>query len=87
MYLGPLVQEAGTIQGGLQRPAVDLRTDLGLAFKAMANNITSLTTGDLSIWSRADAATYAVVAGYVDDAWDTQRRRGLSPTLRTSFTV
>lgn len=37
------------------------------------------------VWSRTDEALKPVVAGWVDDAFDTQRRRGVEPTERTTF--
>lgn len=40
-----------------------------------------------SVWSRANAELYPVVAGWTDDAPDTQRRRGPKATTRTVFTT
>jgi hypothetical protein len=40
-----------------------------------------------SVWSRANAELYPVVAGWTDNAPDIQRRRGQAPTLRTVFTT
>ena len=37
---------------------------------------------DLGVWSRADARLTAISHVSVDDAWDTQRRRGVDPTAR-----
>lgn len=34
------------------------------------------------LWSRTDGATFDIESIWVDDAWDTQRRRGLAPTAR-----
>ena len=39
----------------------------------------------LCIFSRADDAGYEVSGGWVDNEWDTQRRRGQDPTSRTWF--
>ena len=41
--------------------------------------------GQLGIWSRTDKVVYPVLSGYVDNAYDTQRRRGNDPSSRTSF--
>lgn len=87
MYVGPLSSFTVVESSQIPRPTSLFRTDLGLAFKTMCNGITSGTTGDVAVWSKADAALYPVVAGYVDDAWDIQRRRGPRPTTRTTFTV
>lgn len=37
------------------------------------------------VWSRALSNVFEVVGGHVDDAFDTQRRRGQAPTTRTLF--
>lgn len=39
------------------------------------------------IYSRRNAAAYDVSQGYVDNEGDTQRRRGLTATLRTPFDI
>jgi hypothetical protein len=42
------------------------------------------------LWSQHSptaSTEFAVVGGWVDDAWDTQRRRGYEPATRTTFTV
>lgn len=87
LFLGPLY--TGAAEDGIASiiPALILRTDLGQAFKTMCNTISAGTSGDVAVWSRADGDAYPVVAGWVDDAWDIQRRRGLEPTQRTLFTV
>lgn len=38
-----------------------------------------------SVWSRADDELYNVVRYTMDDAFDTQRRRGQAPTTRTTI--
>jgi len=37
------------------------------------------------VWSRTDEAVYPIVGGYVDYAFDTQRRRGQAPVARQSW--
>lgn len=40
----------------------------------------------LAVFSKLDHQAYNVLDGYVNDSWDTQRRRGKSvPTARTAF--
>jgi hypothetical protein len=39
------------------------------------------------VWSRAGQDTFDVNAGWVDDAWDTQRRREVPATQRLSWTA
>jgi len=38
-----------------------------------------------AVWSRKNAAMYPVVGGWVDNAFDTQRRRGEDANVRTVF--
>jgi len=39
------------------------------------------------VWSRVEAAGFNVVEGWCDNAFDTQRRRGVAPTTRSTFTA
>lgn len=89
MYVGPLQISAGTDVGLVLRPSTNWIGDLGKAFKELAETVNAVAPGDnyLGIWSRADAEVHEIIAGYVDNAWDTQRRRGLAPTSRTPFTI
>lgn len=86
-YVGPLQVAAGASGANQSRPKTAFRTDCTLSFKEMAVAIAGGTAGDLGIWSRADAEVWPAVAGWMDDAWDTQRRRGVAPTTRTTFTI
>jgi hypothetical protein len=54
-----------------------------------ATALMSDTTGtnDLSIWSRKNNAVYSVVGGFIDDRFDTQRRRAHKSTFRTLFGI
>lgn len=54
---------------------------------ATALDLLTTTVGTWCVWSRADNAFFPVTNWYVDDEWDTQRRRGLRPTTRTTGTV
>lgn len=87
IFVGPLGLNAGEETASRFQPAAGFRTDLGLAVKATYNEIVANTPYVLAVWSKADAATYPIVAGYVDNAWDTQRRRGLDASTRTTFTI
>jgi hypothetical protein len=82
IYLGPM----GTTGGETARPASALR-NLVLAF---GQSLASVGFGANTTWklySRSDVATFKIESIWCDDAWDTQRRRGLAPTLRTSQDV
>lgn len=87
MFIGPLASLSGTDGAQSIRPSSTFMTDLGLAFSEMCEYINANTDGTVSVWSKADGAMYPVVGGYVDNAWDTQRRRGLDATTRVAFTV
>lgn len=86
IFVGPLGVLSGAVQSGDYRPAAAFRTDLGLALERVHGSIIAQAVGLLAVWSKADATGYPVVGCYVDNAWDTQRRRGLAPTSRTSNT-
>lgn len=89
LFLGPLNNAAGLTAGdGFWRPTSAFREDLGDAFKGLCTNIAAISADfAVGVWSKADQDVYPVVGGYVDDAWDTQRRRGVEATGRTTFTV
>ena len=88
LYFGPLQGTAGSEVNNIFRPTTVFRTDLGLAFAKMAQDMLAIAVDyALCVWSKADGATYPVIGGYVDDAWDTQRRRGPEATVRTHFSV
>lgn len=94
VYLGPIRASASTTTNGGVRPTA-------AAMTAIANAATTLrgagsTADPLQgvVWCQFSAADAdptvgdgmrQVVAGWVDDAFDTQRRRGLHPTARTVF--
>lgn len=88
LYLGPLQAAAGT-EASLQfRPNQQIQDELGEAMVDLAAAIVAVDpTFYLGVWSKADEDVWEVVGGYVDDAWDTQRRRGLEATERTAFTI
>jgi hypothetical protein len=87
MFVGPLQAATGTEVSGIIRPSPTFRADLCLAFEQMASAFNATDSLYLGVWSRADAEVWQVGEGYVDDAWDTQRRRGVAATTRTTFTV
>ena len=78
IYLGPI---AGTL-AGTDRPGatiIDAVLDLGegIAQVGMANNTTWVMRSQL------DNSYHKIESIWCDDAWDTQRRRGLKPLQRT----
>lgn len=87
MYFGPLVAAVGTTVSGSTRPSATVRTDLTIAFKDLGDTLNAIAGVTFVVWSKADGALYPVVGGYVDDSFDTQRRRGPQATTRTTFTL
>ena len=82
-YVGPLnVGVAGTAVD--PAPQTVFLNDLATATERMFN---LAVTGSVPmvVWSRANSALYEVTGGYVDNEWDTQRRRGNSPTARDGW--
>lgn len=82
MYIGPLMQAAIALESG--RPVVH-----GLIRDTLidrANNVLNTTENvDWCVISQTQLAAVDVTGGYVDDAFDTQRRRGRAPISRTPF--
>lgn len=87
MFVGPLSAAAGAEVANIFRPIAGFMLDLAENFGQLARDIASSTTGELAVWSRSDADLYPVVGGYVDNAWDVQRRRGPDASSRQLFTV
>lgn len=86
VYIGPFNASAATVGTGMPTPLDSLRTALANRTEALADALA--TAGHpLCVWSRADAALYPVVRGWVDNAWDTQRRREVDPTARTTWSL
>lgn len=84
IYLGPLniltLSEEGTTHEGFITPnCKQTIAEAGAGFLA------DLDLATWCVWSRADAALKPVVAGYVDNAFDVQRRRGVRSTARFNF--
>lgn len=85
VYLGPLNISATDNPGAFAecRPNATFRT----AVTNAAHDLLADTAGGTwMVWSRAGGFLTPVAGGYMDDAWDTQRRRGPAATGRTTFT-
>lgn len=92
IYIGPLY--SGAITQPSARPADNFRT----ACKEAADRLATgpIGTTDL-VWGVYSPATNpsgtgtsgfaTITEGWVDNAWDTQRRRGLAPTVRDTWSV
>jgi len=77
IYLGPLAANAI----GEPRPGTTMRDyalDLGVALSQIGFGANTTWT----MFSKIDNAYAKIESIWCDDAWDTQRRRGLRPTMR-----
>jgi hypothetical protein len=79
IYIGPLIHGSGNFSDGALRPADSVRANIAAACRWLSQNQNQQTW---CVLSRAAAAAYPITAGWVDDAFDTQRRRGAAPTTR-----
>lgn len=81
VYIGPLNSSAlQTVTGGYARPTAAVVTAM---MEAAATLRDSAPTGvEWAIWSRALDAFLPVDGGWVDNEFDTQRRRGHVSTVR-----
>jgi len=79
VFLGPVNNLTMTYDSTTQRRSVHptAQTVIRSACLALA-----ASTHVWSVWSRKNGATYPVTGGFIDDAFDTQRRRGTKATGR-----
>jgi len=80
LYLGPL--NSGTI--GTAGAGVFLALAFQGTILGAASNFLDQVP-EWSVWSRKDAAVHPVVDGWLDNAFDTQRRRGVRANGRTTW--
>lgn len=83
IYLGPLVTIAGVTEAStsVARPAPAFRSTI-LASADRLRDQWAAAGYVWMMWSRERATVRNVTRAEVDDAWDTQRRRGVDPTVR-----
>lgn len=91
VYIGPLTIAAmnGTESGGDQRPTTGntgIIDSIARSLKYLAVQARSFS-GDLCVFSPTANALYPVTSIWVDDAFDTQRRRGARALSRFSLSV
>jgi hypothetical protein len=83
VYVGPLSIHAGiasTVTGGTV-----VNDALITCLQHCGERLLALTDGPWSVWSRKDTLVRPVVGGFIDNAFDTQRRRGEKANARTVF--
>jgi hypothetical protein len=82
IYVGPLQQSALAQDSTTHRATVTTAVRETLTASAVSLLAAEPTW---SVWSRKDKVLRPVVGGWVDDAWDIQRRRGEDPLVRTNW--
>jgi hypothetical protein len=79
VYIGPL----STTTNSLGRPSAGLQAQLKTSVLALKTALLACDEpGTLAVWSEVDGAAVPVTDGWIDDAYDTQRRRGVQKTSR-----
>ena len=82
VYIGILAAAANSVG----RPSTTLRTTLATAAATLCSNLKAAgNPALLSVWSQVDAAAVEVTDGWIDDSFDTQRRRGVQNSTRTTW--
>lgn len=83
VFIGPLHGNTAAMDtNGTARVITSAQTTVIQAMTRLANAGVAW-----SVWSRSSASLKPVVGGFVDDAFDTQRRRGTRPTARQTFAI
>jgi len=84
IFLGPLVNQTVELVGGIARPSEQLQLVCRDHIVRLDNALkVASTVADLAVWSRKDGVVRSLEAVSTDNAFDTQRRRGHAPSLRT----
>lgn len=79
IYIGGLLMAASQDS----RPVSGIITTLACAGRDLIQASNASVSWEWQQYSRTNAAGNIVTGGWVDNAWDTQRRRGLAPSART----
>lgn len=83
-YIGPFTSSSLAGDG---RPTGTLLASLTAAGRQMMAASAASITWDWVVYSGKNDSWYDIHDGWVDNAWDTQRRRGVSPSARTPYTA
>lgn len=82
IYIGPL--NTGINSAG--RPGGSNLSSIASAMQTLqANMVAAAVPAELAVWSSVDQAAVICTDGWLDNAFDTQRRRGVSASSRTTF--
>lgn len=83
IYLGPLNTTALGSSTQVGRPIPGMITAMTAAAAAFRSSVEAEGACYWGVWSTVDQALVEVTDGWMDNAFDTQRRRGLKETDRT----
>lgn len=84
LYIGPFSVPATVDDTAQVERAIPSSSLIGSLAGSLKRLIAKPDTGPrFSVWSPSDQQSRIVTNGWVDNAWDTQRRRGQDATLRT----
>lgn len=81
VYLGPL-QHPGTTA---RNPQAQMLLNVTAQFAELKAASDASVNWEWGVFSTVNQSFSAVTSGWVDNTWDTQRRRGPRPTARTTF--
>ena len=84
LYIGPFSSNTNAPDDDSRARPIP---DLGTTLRQTAKRLHDMMASDglqWSVWSRKDAALRPISGCATDNAWDTQRRRGVAPTSRTT---
>lgn len=82
VYIGPITSSINSTG----RPSSAARGQLASSAQTLISNLKAAgVPAQLGIWSQVESHLVVVDNGWIDDTFDTQRRRGLQPTGRTTW--
>lgn len=84
IFLGPMAENSGVLVDGYIRPTGVVKDGCAVALEAFGLGAAVLGW-QWCVWSRADNTLFPVVRGWINDEFDTQRRRGPEVTSRRSW--
>jgi hypothetical protein len=94
IYIGPLRANPGGSPAYVSgcdpatgRPPATLMATMISAAESLSDEIAGLASWDWGVYSPTLDTFSEIKGGWVDNAMDTQRRRGIGTTARTSFTL
>lgn len=83
LFMGPLNMAA--LDGSTGRPSATVLPDFAKAAQALKADLDAVAAPGpftWSVWSRKNRALTPITAWAIDNAFDTQRRRGIAPTAK-----